>query len=462
MKSILLPLVLCLCSLNAFCWDWSLPPFYTEEQFGSKTKLIRFLGPLGEIQETEKHSLYSFHPLWSYVDKKGELGNSSSMDILWPFCFMRNSWFGSTRFFFLYYTSSSADGGRMDYVLPFWFSQTGIDKQFSWALFPFYGNMNNFLTYDRLRFILFPFYWHADKGTVSGDGFLWPLINYDSGPHLERWRVFPFYAYADYKGKRKNRTILWPFYSSQQYLSPETPGYGYLFWPFYGYSRISSSEAWSTVWPFFSYAHDLKRKDSFRINAPYPVFRWGKNQRFIDDDIFFLWPLYGQKTSPNFKSSFVFWPFLWNLENESSDKITVHTWIFPFYWSKSVYSKNFEKKLEESKDFWPVFSLKADTSRLEFQLLNLAPKGFNAVDRNLSPLWKFYTYESKDDNYRSDLLWGVFNLSRYGNTRVIAVQPFYSYRKTGDVLEQSFFFNLFKLKHSPEGKKIRLFYFLEF
>ena len=61
------------------------------------------------------------------------------------------------------------------------------------------------------------------------------------------------------------------------------------------------------------------------------------------------------------------------------------------------------------------------------QVLNLAPKGFSAVDRNLSPLWKFYTYESKDGNYRSDLFWGMFNLSRYENTRIIAVQPFYSY-----------------------------------
>ena len=95
-------------------------------------------------------------------------------------------------------------------------------------------------------------------------------------------------------------------------------------------------------------------------------------------------------------------------------------------------------------------------------MLNLAPKGFSAVDRNLSPLWKFYTYESKDGNYRSDLFWGMFNLSRYENTRIIAVQPFYSYRKTGETREYSFLFNLLKRKHSPEGVKTRLFYFLEF
>ena len=84
------------------------------------------------------------------------------------------------------------------------------------------------------------------------------------------------------------------------------------------------------------------------------------------------------------------------------------------------------------------------------------------MDRNLSPLWKFYTYESKDDNYRSDLFWGLFHLSRYEDTRIISVQPFYSYRKTGETLEQSFLFHLLKVKRSPEGEKIRLFYFLEF
>ena len=451
-----------LCGFSAFCWDWTLPPFYSRERFNTETELIRFLGPLGEIQETRSQSLYSVHPFWSYVKKKNGLGSSSSTDILWPFCFMRSSWFGDTRFFFLYYTTSSVNGGRMDYVLPFWFSQTGLDGRFSWALFPFYGDMNNFLTYDRLRFCLFPLYWHADRDTVSGDGFLWPLINYDSGPHLNRWRIFPFYAFAEYKGKRINYSVFWPFFSYQRYLSPKTPGYGYLFWPFFGYSRIGSSEAWSTLWPFFSYARDSERKDSFRINAPYPFFRWGENQRDEDDDLFFLWPLYGEKVSPHIKYSFVLWPFLWNLENESSDKVTGHTWIFPFYWNKTVYSKDFRKKLEESRDLWPLFSLKADRSRFEFQVLNLAPKGFSAVDRNLSPLWKFYTYESKDGNYRSDLFWGMFNLSRYENTRIIAVQPFYSYRKTGETREYSFLFNLLKRKHSPEGVKTRLFYFLEF
>ena len=127
-----------------------------------------------------------------------------------------------------------------------------------------------------------------------------------------------------------------------------------------------------------------------------------------------------------------------------------------------MYSKDYREKWEESRDLWPFFSLKADKTRFEFQILNLAPKGFSAIDRNLSPLWKFYTYESKDDNYRSDLFWGLFQLCRYGDTRIVSVAPFYSYRRSGGEVEQSVLFHLLKWKRGPRGTVTRLFYFLEF
>lgn len=439
-------------------WDWSLPPFWNAEDFRNGTELVRYLGPLGEYRKQKDFTLYSFHPFWSYTIRQNELGPSYASDFLWPLFFRRTSWFGETSFYLLYYTSNTG-GRRMDYILPFWFSHREPDGAFNWAFFPLYGNMDHFLTYDRIRFCLFPLWWSAKKGTVNGNGWLWPLVSYDAGPHLDRMRIFPFYAYSETKGRQFSRAVLWPFYTMRKSLVPDSADGGSLFWPFWGESRLGTSVSYTVLWPFFSAAFDRKN-DSRSLNLPYPLLRFGSTDSG-KNTIFFLWPLYGHRKTPRMQYSFFLWPVLWSLERETGKKITVHTWVFPFYWSKSVFRKDYSEKLEESKDFWPLLTYRRKGECMEIQALHLAPRGIRTLDRNLTPLWTFYTYESKGGHYRSDFLWGMFHLACYRDSRTVAVQPFYSYRKKGNSEEYSFFLNLFKKEISGGKAKYRLFYFIE-
>lgn len=452
---ILMTVLLAACRLGA--WDWNLPPLWIHETFRDGREMTRILGPLGEYRSQPESSSVSIHPLFEYAVRETEAGSSVSADFLWPLFFHRSTWFAHTSFFLLYYTSSAGEK-RTDFLFPFWFSRRNPDGSFKWAVIPFYGDVDRFLTYDRVKFICFPFWWNAEKGSVSGDGWLWPLINYDSGPYLDRMRFFPFYAYSERKGRSMSRSVLWPFFSMKRSLDPKSEDGGFLLWPLWGESRLGTSSAYSVLWPLFSFTRDRKH-DSWLLNIPFPFFRFGK-LRGENEELMIFWPICGYRKTPALQYSFGLWPFFWNIERKEKEKTTVHSWSFPFYWSKTVFSDGYSKKLSEDKDFWPFLSLRKKDGKTALRVLQPVPRGIRTLDNNYSPFWTLYTFESDGSDYRSDLFWGMFQMSNLNRTRVIAVQPFYSFREDKSGREQSIFFNLFKMKTEKGRTHCRLFYLI--
>ena len=451
----ILLLLIAVSSLHA--WDWSLPPFWQYETFRNGREMVRFCGPLSEYRIQPKNRSFALHPFFGYNLRETEVGDSFSADFLWPLFFHHSTWFTHSSFFLLYY-SSSAEDGRTDFILPFWFFRTASDGSLRWAFFPFYGDMDRFLTYDRLKFICFPFWWNAEKGNVSGSGWLWPLINYDSGSELERMRIFPFYAYSERKGHSFSRSVLWPLFSMKRSLRRDSQDGGYLFWPLWGTSRLGDSSAYSVLWPLFTFSVNPKR-DSWLLNIPFPFFRFGKIGGGTEQT-FILWPLCGYRKTPSLEYSFGLWPFLWNIERKEKEKTTVHSWSFPLYWSKTVFSRDYSRKLSEDKDFWPILSYRKKDGKMVLRVLHPVPRGIRTLDRNYSPLWTLYTFESDGPDYRSDLFWGMFQLSSYNKTKAAVFQPFYSFRKDEKGKEHSILFNLFKMRIENGKTKNCLFFFI--
>ena len=94
------------------------------------------------------------------------------------------------------------------------------------------------------------------------------------------------------------------------------------------------------------------------------------------------------------------------------------------------------------------------------RVLHPIPRGIRTLDRNYSPLWTLYTYESNSSDYRSDLFWGMFQLSRRDQIRTAIFQPFYSFLKDEKGEEHSFLFNLFKMRTENGKTKCSLFYLI--
>ncbi len=436
-------------------------PFWRTVTLENGTKISTFLGPVGEIKQQGDISVCAVRPFWSMTRTPTDRGDAFGVDILWPAFIFRDAWHGRTLWFLFYYQT----GGRnrqLSYLLPFWFCGRTQENGFSWALFPLWGDIDHFLTYDRMRFCMFPLWWETWHKDVHGESYLWPFINYDKGPMLNKFRVLPFYAYSNQNNERIGQAFLWPFYTTLEYRYPNAQGSGYMFWPFYGHNRIGDVEGDTVLWPLITYNRNLKRTDSFRINAPQPFFRYGKNQTAPGDDILFFWPFYGQRVNRGVQYKFFLWPFFWMLEDRGEEKKTARTWIFPIYWSKMETTIEEEEKISETKEIWPVFSYYQKGERISIRALNPTPvRGVQAIERNLAPLWSILSYESDGGNFEFDFLWGLLSAHRRGEAYGFTIQPFYSFRKGKESDSYSTLFDLFLYRSGKTDHSFR-FFFLDF
>ena len=198
---------------------FNLPPllvYESDNPVTGKQNHLRILGPLFEsYRKADGSSMKAFRPVWSMESKAD--GRFAS-DIVWPLSIYRKTRSGSYFWLLPYFGSAGKNDSYERYLFPFWFLERHKNGEYSWFFFPFYGDMHNFFSYQRIQFILFPFYKYGEKNHVAGNGFLWPLFNMEHGPGMKGFRIFPFYAKRTVDGMRENVSWLWPLRNTAQAL----------------------------------------------------------------------------------------------------------------------------------------------------------------------------------------------------------------------------------------------------
>ncbi len=412
--------------------DSDFPPFWSVERDNPVTGTRchwRYLGPLGEKVISpggREETLYAFRPFWSSFDNQ-ENGFSGS-DYLWPVSVWRDFPFADFRWILCYYGSREGKGTRRDYLIPLWFS--GMKEgEFYWGVFPFYGDLRDVIGYDQTRFILFPLYWQTWKEKSYGEAYLWPIVNWEKSPRHDKFRIFPFYAVNEVYGRSLHQSVLWPLFHWMKSLDGKHPGGGWFFLPLAGHTELDGTEAWTGLWPLFYYQ---RSPDSFRIHAPWPVFRYGKeadHQR----DILFFWPLWGRQRSDEYDFRFYLWPVILHQKDWGETLLTEGVWILPLYWSRGDYrleNGEITGRLMYYRKFWPFLSLYEKGDHFQAVALDLSPmRGFPVVDRNLSMLWRLCSYEENSKGTAWDLLWGILrSFDVRGKDKYFSWSPFYEVR----------------------------------
>lgn len=425
----------------------------------------RGVGPLVEVMhQPGSVEMTAVRPFYSHYHDAAK--GQDEVDVLWPVAHVMHfegetSW----RVLNAFYLGPRPDDPRDAYrfwILPVLaLGRNGKGQDYG-AVFPLGGRIDDWFGRDRVEFALFPLYWHSELNALRTDHWLWPLISRTRGPHLNKFRIFPFYGYSEKEGEGGSRFILWPFWTSTHIDRKGIKGEGFMLFPLYGHSKTEKEETWLFLPPFFRHT---KGETVSQNTYLWPFVQSAKTK---DEDKFYAWPIYGRRTRPNEDRRFYLWPFVWQRHETRASDDTRRFRLFPFVAAESTAPrKSVTNIVDRYVAVWPVLSYERtrDGAR-RFRSLDLWPfRNTPPVERNLSPLWTLYKFERGGRGWDNELLWGV---ARWGGlTNGVAygsVFPLASWshdRRSDSQREWAILKGLVGYHRDEGGKEFRLLYFLK-
>ncbi len=399
--------------------EFSIHPVYrttTDPQGISETD---FLYPLGYGRNDGQENFWRFFPLYWWKDHLNEKGEHDIDWILFPFF-----------------------GGQ---------SQSG-ERYF--AFFPLFGELRDFLTFDRVRFLLFPLYSDTEKaGGRKSTNLLWPFFGWTHGGGHTGLRIFPLFSHSKREGKWDNYSILWPLiHFGWTELEEEEPGFHFLFFPFYGYSNAKHLKSWTIVPPFlFGHAKNEKTGySSYDILWPLIKIVRGGNQAERTRVLPFFADFDGQEV----KSRVYFWPFIWIREENGSHYRRNSKYVLPFW--HEWWRKDDNGKENGYWQFWP-FAHREWSNDQKTELAFPSPILFRhkirGVDDNFWPLYTLYRQRTIEKNEFSSRSFADLYRREAGNGEDRISIPILFARRQLDngSSEWSFLAGLFRFRKDSTG-----------
>lgn len=289
----------------------------------------QFLWPLGRVRTSADETHGRLFPLYSYDGRKFIDGRfESDWYCLFPFI-----WGGSDQ------VSPDADPENYFGILPFYLDAPA-----------------EFLTYDRLTFVLWPLYTRTEKDGRVGHIALWPLLGMGSGPKEDdtRWhRFLPFYKFIEQVGRFVRYAVLWPFITwGTEYMDTDDPMSSFAIWPLLSWQTSERINSWSFLWPFFR-GHEIEGKKQ-QLDILWPFYRsLYDNTDGREINQWWLWPFVSRTTAKHQDSWSFLWPLVWWRKYDDPDGVQTQRWVAPFY--KSVHRDWKGGGEDDYLQIWPLF-----------------------------------------------------------------------------------------------------------
>lgn len=330
-------------------------------------------------------------PLWRRVSS--EDGTETRHEFLAPFGEGR---FDETEdvlrlFPLFYYRNHLHNGiaGQWDkdwWITPLiWGGSSALGENY-FGVFPIYGSIPQFLSYDRLTWLLFPLFLRTTKSDMTGTHLLWPFIGWGGSERPNRpywWRVLPFFAKSIDPGKRESYSTLWPFFHwGRERLDKAHPYDSFFFFPFVGWKTGGAFLSWTFLWPFFRHAERSANSDDEEggrysyWDFPWPLLRW-LDDEWSEKPLHQRWitPFWSRTWTDRQDSTVWLYPFIWLRRYWSKMRDRTDTFILPFFWKNRIRHKSVEHrgtyerfddddKFEEGEDthwrLWPLADMRSD------------------------------------------------------------------------------------------------------
>ncbi|MCB1160201.1 MAG: hypothetical protein H7A25_16835 [Leptospiraceae bacterium] len=349
---------------------------------------------------------------------------------------------------------------------PFYRSGKGdTDRENYTAIFPFYGKIKSAFSWSEVGFVLWPIYTYWSHKDFKAHSVLWPFTVYGKGLVRKEYRIFPFYSYKSHTGKYRRSSILWPFYQSGEMNLDKKEPYSYrLYFPFYGYksSLYGNMKSYTLLYlPFalFAYGYD-KRVNSVEYRFLFGFFQFGRsNDKDYHKLIFF--PFYGYSHFASKESTFIT-PFYFRMKSDTYHMKSDYLFLVPFY-IRSLKHYIKEDRRENYYKLWPLFRYHKDSEgNLFWNTLTLFPIKSIHLERIWDPIFSIVEYSKYiNGEKRLSLLVRLYT-QRWSKEEFHLYIPLlldFSIKeenKNWEVL-----YGLIGYERKGEGKKFKLFWFLE-
>jgi len=382
----------------------------------------QFLGPFIESYSGPEKDWTAVRPFGIRYQENAPL-NPRSFYFLYPLYSYRaidpgHYW----NIFYLIRGSSYETNGEMDSrtfeVFPFYYDYDyPHTPEFSyWGFLPFYGEVKDRFFFEKIRWVLFPFYteWHNNGETSYGTP--WPFIFHRTGGGSSGFAFWPFFGTYERPGHYRYRYLLWPLiYHQVKDLDRETPSVNYGFLPFYTYEKTENLVQENFLWPFFGYT-DQENPEYHETRYFWPFLVQGRGDPYVN-----RWgPFYTRSIRNGVDKQWWMWPLLKRRAWET-EQLQVTNWNFLYflYWAEFQRARDPNVDFRASKTFaWPFFSYGDNgAGRQQFQLFTPLLPWFkhNEVVRDVySPLFALYRYDGNDqaDTWRHSLLFNLLTLEK--------------------------------------------------
>ncbi len=322
--------------------------------------------------------------------------------------------------------------------------------------FPFGGVMEQFLSYDRIEWVLFPIWLRTDRGGRVTQHVLWPFFSWTYGTGGPSWRVWPLVGNSIYEGKYERWFALWPFFLWQRnnlQLPPQAHETKWMVFPLYGRTTAGDYEATTLLWPFFGWATN-DSNGYVAVDAPWPIVRVLRDPKH-DQQRTRAWPLWSEYHGDGLESTWWGWPFLNDRHEAYEDAEKEATNLVPFvqHWVR----RDDEGNVETYGKIWPLYKVERrndDEVHTAFPALNPLWRTPD-IDEMYAWLWELYTRDRKGEIVRERTWLGLYrrekdeyedrrSLSFLWSTRAYSIGP-------DDVRETSLLFGLLRWRSGPDS-----------
>ncbi len=411
------PLALLACFIARPCAgvDVNLWPLlhYRSDASGSSTHV---LGPLIAYEHGDGGTELTVRPLFSY--KRGPAPDSSELAILYPVWISRWTAEESKHSLVGLITYRSQPARRADEwdsrftIFPLVFYRHSHLLGTRLSVLPFYADVENFLGYERVQMILFPFYLRLKQPLVERTWMPFPFYGRTAGTLGSGRRIWPLYGWDQVGEQSRFHYILWPFYiSSDNHFTRPEHEHRVVSLPFF--SRTDSATLRSRSYAvFFTHTTD-RNAHTDTWGFPWPLWMSQRNTETGERTSLRLTPFYENTRSGDTDRHFILWP-VYRWKNQESEGYRYRRSDVFLVLQRSI-DEEFteERRHSRLRTLFPAYLDYSENDSHQFSTLAvldaLYPRN-PVIKRLYAPLWQLYTREQEGAHApRWSVLWDLIS-----------------------------------------------------
>lgn len=406
---------------------WAIRPLISREERPAEETFWWFLPPLGTQRVRPEERVLQFLPVMRYAAQYPE-GQPSTWTLL---------------------------------ALPGIYWAKTNDDRIVRAWFPFGGIVEEFLSFDRAWFVLFPLYTHIERAGRTTRHVLWPFFTISTGEGGPAGRVWPLLGVNRWEGRYERWFFLWPFFHWQkgdQGLREELHSESWMVWPLYGRRKRGASRSWTALWPFFGRTTNPE-KDFWAWDGPWPFVRLQEPGTSGQARRWRFWPFYSFYEGDGLTSRWILWPLFNRRLERYPDATKKTTYLFPFWhsWDRTDRGKGDSEwrklfpvfryaRREEGNGFFFAFPALNPLWRLQF------------VDEHYAWMWELYSVRRFEDQVRERSWLGLWRREKdrdEDRRSLVGLWARRDYALEGrDVTETSLLFGLLRWRTTEKGRSL--------